>query len=657
MNIATARVLTPAVTDTERAIANLEAPALALHEAAKTGGTARVNITPKVFARIDGNKTGLYAMVTRREYDPETGKTVEWEAEEAIVPWVAFVSAQVKRVTIRDGKFQKKADPQFEVTIVTQDGRVIVVDELTAKQAYNPIEVLNAASAGLPEPELLQMTPVKNMLRTLGHAQQKTRLSTDRGGWVDYEGSATFVEPLASVDARGLRADIVFDIPTADRHAGAVSVDLPADVDEVIKAWYGVAPGRPDLQTALLALVAASCMRLERRTGVWLIAPPKVGKSLEMKAFHPWLSRPTRGEAFSLNLAGRKSSPGGIGTRLARIGGIVTGDDLRITDNNAAEKAEVIGQGVYQALDEAKQNPNGEDRLPTYGPTQACALITGEASLTGNAAEAIVGRMVTIELTAGDIDRTVGGGYDNWKKFMVQANAIRGAFVRWLAGKADQLGSLDEFTEWTSSKVQAHYAALADADGTVSREAEVVSVLMGGFSLLAEFLAENGHRLEAPEGAWRALLGESTRRSHDSNPVVGILDWVRSNIGRKGHIVRHGENPVPSAGAHLFGWKTAGMHPQPTGEQFGVLQDDLSVVPGGKALVFIPMGVLVDASARWDPSTKPLTAAQIRNGLGAHPDVLSGASERIPMEFARAFGSEKNRPRGAVVTAEWLLDA
>lgn len=653
MNTAVTRVMTPAATETERAIANLGTPALELHEAAKTGGTAKVDLSPKVFARIDGNKTGLYAIVTRREYDPQTTKTVEWDAEEVIVPWVAFVSAQVKRVTIRDGKFQKKTESQFEVTVVTPDGRVIIVDELTAKQAYNPIEVLNAAAAGLPEPELLQMTLVKNMLRQLGHAQQKTRLSTDRGGWVNFEGSATFVEPLTSVDVRGLRSDIVFDIPTADRHAGAVSVDLPANVDEVIKAWYGVAPGRPDLQTALLALVAASCMRLERRTGVWLIAPPKVGKSLELKAFHPWFSRAMRGEAFSLNLAGRKSSPGGIGTRLARIGGIITGDDLRITDNNAAEKAEVIGQGVYQALDEAKQNPNGEDRLPTYGPTQACALITGEASLTGNAAEAIVGRMVTVELTAGDIDRTVGGGYDHWKKFMVQANAIRGAFVRWLAGKADLLGGLDEFTEWTTSKVQAHYEALADADGTVSREAEVVSVLMGGFALLAEFLAENGHTLEAPEGAWASLLGESTRRSQESNPAVGILDWVRGNIGRKGHFVavekNNGGQNAPKFAA-MFGWKTNGMYPQPTGEQFGIIDEE-------SGLAFIPMEVLVDASEKWDQSTRKLTAVQIRNGLGAHPDVLSGASERCPMEYARLFGWDINsRKRGAVVRADWLLN-
>lgn len=101
--------------------------------------------------------------------------------------------------------------------------------------------------------------------------------------------------------------------------------------------------------------------------------------------------------------------------------------------------------------------------------------------------------------------------------------------------------------------------------------------------------------------------------------------------------------------SELFGWKTAGMTPQPTGEQFGIIDEE-------SGLAFIPMGVLTDASKAWDPSTKSLTAAQIRNGLGAHPEVLSGSAERVPMEYARKFGwDEKSRKRGAVVPVEWLL--
>lgn len=621
-----------------------------LVEVANAGGALRVEFMPNFIAIIDGARTGLYARVTEQAYDATTGKSTDRIVERLIVPWVAWVSTVVQTVTITDGKFVKQGDPEFEATIVTPDGRVITVEKLRATDAYTPVKLLDRAFAGLPEPDVMASTPVKNMLRMLGHAQRETRLVTTKGGWAEYNGRATFVEPLGSVDANGLHNEITFPITSADRMAGATSATLPSNVGAVIDAWFATTPNRPDIALSLLALVAASCMRLDKRTGVWLIAPPKTGKSLLIGALHAWFSKASRGGAFSLILAGSKSTPGGIGTRLARIGGILTADDLRVTDGNAFQKAETIGQGVYASLDESKLNPDGGDRESKYGSTQACVALTTESLPTGNAMEAIASRVVTVEITPGDFDRSAGGGYDQWKPFMGDANAIRGAFIQWLAAKADALGGLEQFTAWTTSYVQKVFMELADEDGTVTREAEVVSVLQGGWNLLAEFLAESGYELEAPDGAWEMLLGESSRRSHEANPVVGVLNWVRENIGRKGHIAAVGDTQQPKKGAHLYGWKDAGMGKQGVGEQFGLINE-------AEGLVFIPMGVLKDASAKWDNTTRPLQASQIRNGLGAIPEVLNGNKERMPMEYARAFGwNEGNRKRGAIVRAEWLLN-
>lgn len=621
-----------------------------LAEAAATGTALRVEFMPNLIAVLDGEKTGLYARVTEQRIN-ELGEFRDHVVDRLIIPWVAWVSTVVQNVTIQDGNFVKQDDPKFEVTIATPDGRVLVVEDLRATDAYTPTKLLDKAFAGLPEPDVMASTAVKNMLRTLGHAQRKTRLVTNVGGWANYNGKATFVEPLASVDANGLHNEISFPITSSDRMAGATSTELPANVAEVMDAWFRLTPTRPDVALALLALVAASCLRLDRRTGVWVIAPPKTGKSLLIAALHAWFSKANRGGAFSLILAGSKASPGAIGARLARIGGIVTADDLRVTDGNALQKAETIGQGVYSSLDEAKLNPDGGDRESKNGATKACVALTTESLPEGNAMEAIRSRTVTTEIEPGEFDRAAGGGYDQWKPFMEAANSIRGAFIKWLASKADALGGLEQFTEWTTSYVQDSFVALADEDGTVSREAEVVSVLQGGWNLLAKFLAENGYDLEAPEGAWETLLGESGRRSREANPVVGVLNWIRENIGRKGHFVAAAsEDQTPKNGAHLLGWKDTAVGKQGVGEQWGLINEE-------QGLVFIPMGVLTDASARWDNTTRPLVASQVRNGLGAIPEVLSGSAERVPMEYARAFGwDERSRKRGAVVSVEWLLN-
>lgn len=621
-----------------------------LAEAAATGTALRVEFMPNLFAVLDGEKTGLYARVTEQRIN-ELGEFSDHTVDRLIIPWVAWVSTVVQNVTIQDGNFVKQDDPKFEVTIATPDGRVLVVEDLRATDAYTPTKLLDKAFAGLPEPDVMASTAVKNMLRTLGHTQRNTRLVTNVGGWANYNGKATFVEPLASVDANGLHNEISFPITSADRFAGATSTVLPRNVSEVMDAWFRIAPNRPDIPLALLALIAASCLRLDRRTGVWLIAPPKTGKSLLMSALHAWFSKASRGGAFSLILAGNKASPGAIGARIARIGGVVTADDLRVTDGNAFQKAETIGQAVYSSLDESKLNPDGGDRESKYGSTKACVTLTTESLPTGNAMEAIASRVVTVELQPGDFDRTAGGGYDQWKPFMGAADAIRGAFIQWLAAKADALGGLEQFTEWTTSYVQEEFVNLADEDGTVSREAEVVSVLKGGWNLLAEFLAENGYDLEAPENAWEMLLGESGRRSREANPVVGVLNWIRENIGRKGHfVVAASESQTPKNHPHLYGWKETAVGKQGVGEQWGLVNEE-------QGLVFIPMGVLTDASARWDNTTRPLVASQVRNGLGAIPEVLSGSAERVPMEYARAFGwDEKSRKRGAVIRTEWLFN-
>lgn len=239
-----------------------------LAEAAATGTALRVEFMPNLIAVIDGARTGLYGRRERQQYDSATGASDTIIVEELIIPWVAWVSTVVQNVTIQDGNFVKQDDPKFEVTIATPDGRVLVVEDLRATDAYTPTKLLDKAFAGLPEPDVMASTVVKNMLRTLGHAQRQTRLVTTKGGWVNYEGRATFVEPLGSVDASGIHSEITFPITSTDRMAGATSTELPANVGQIIDAWFRLTPNRPDIALAMLALVAASCLRLDRRTGV-----------------------------------------------------------------------------------------------------------------------------------------------------------------------------------------------------------------------------------------------------------------------------------------------------------------------------------------------------------------------------------------------------
>lgn len=622
-----------------------------------------------VRAYLGGPKTGLYererltkpVVVQRAD---GTQETVEW-SESVIVPWVAVKIRGYSEVVIRDGEFSETGNASYDVLVLAPHGQK-VIRRMPAADAANIAKVLDAASSlGLPEPEAYNITRVRNMLRMLGAADCPMETEILVGGWADTEDGASFIEPLGTTTEHGVSEKYRVKVEGADRHIGVTGIST-ANATETLRRYFAVAPDRLDLTLAGIASVMASCIGLKRRTTLYLAAQPGSGKSVMLTVLMAWSNARERDEEMSMSMeSDDTASVPAIYARMAIVAGNCFFDDLMYSDKSAFGRINAISRAGYLSSVRSKSGNDGREREQVYGGTQTLAVVSAEAIPEGPQTRSIVERMVICQMLKGDLhwsDRNgVRNPVDVWKQETADAaNHLRGAFIQWLATKANRLGGARALREWADGLRAKHRMEMGG--GQMTREADVVSVLAAGWEAFTQFLAESGIDLpvtqDAIDSAFHTLLVNSQQRGAEANPVRRMLEHLRDSTSDgyftdledkapggtlTGDRVKLNPGELGWRFEEGRGWTSRG------GQHFGYVSQD------GKYALLLPAAIKW-AKRTYDPTrTFPLNDTQV----GASLDDLM--QEGLVIQHTYSGKAKTGRPlgfnekRGVIVPLEWLL--
>lgn len=569
-------------------------------------------------AYIGGPRTGLYertrlaAAVTL-----PNGEVHEW-SEKLIIPWVAVRTRAYVEVVIKDGQFAETGVALFDVLVISPTG-TRTIRRMAANDAANIGKVLDsAATLGLPEPEVFHTTAVRNMLRTLGASEAPLETEVLTGGWVDLDGRAAFIEPLGTTYATHINDDYRVKVEGADRWIGSTGASIE-NAAETIAAWFAVTPNRPDLAIATLSAVMASVLGLKKRTTLYLAAQPGSGKSVLLSSMMAWSNDPRREGEMSMSLESNDSaSVVAIYARMAIIAGNGFFDDLIYSDRTAFGRINAISRGAYLSSVRSKGTTDGREREQVYNGTQSVPVVSAEALPENAQTRSIIERMAICQLRKGDVEISDAfgrqNGVDAWRAHhSTNANHLRGAFVQWLAARADDLGSTAALREWTNAQRKA--AEVTMGSGAMTREVEVTSVLRAGWDVFCMFLAEHDVALpltdEEIEEAFNTLLVNAQQNSVDANPVRRMLEHIRDSTS-DGYFTNAADEGVPFAdrngGPSQFGWiKNGSEWTKKGGQHFGYISDT--------HILLLP-AAMKWASRTYDAShALPLNQAQVGAGL------------------------------------------
>jgi hypothetical protein len=353
--------------------------------------------------------------------------------------------------------------------------------------------------------------------------------------------------------------------------------------------------------------------------------------------------------------------------RMSIICGMTYFDDLLYSDPTAFERIDAIARAGYQSSARSMSETTGRERVQVYGGTQAISVVSAEAIPESPHTRSTIERMVTVQMRKGDLMwKDIDGAQnpvDVWKgDFAEAANHLRGAFIQWLAAKANALGSVTALHEWADSIRENNRMALSAGD--MNREADVVSVLSAGWDAFSQFLTESGIELPISEAeveaAFKMLLTNAQERGSQANPVLRMLEHVRDSVssGYFTSIADDVPGGVLTGDVHhnpgALGWRRDGDGRWVTkGHQhFGYVSDD------GKYALILAAGM------KWAKSydatrSLPLNSDQLSVGLddlikeGVVIDHTYGGRDRkVPLPLG--FGGGK---RGVVVPLGWLVGA
>lgn len=621
-------------------------------------------------AYIGGSKTGLYVR-TKLPVPMEatlSDGTVEraTHAEERIVPWVTVRTRAYAEVAFKDGQFEETGDASFDVLVVAPHGQR-VIRKMPAADAASITRVLEAAATlGLPEPQVYHTVHVRNMLRMLGTTDCERETDAVTGGWVELpDEGAAFLEPQGTISESGVSAAYRVKVEGSDRFAGTKTISTDG-ADETMRAWFEVLPERLDLAVSSLGAVMASHLGLQQRTTLYIAAEPDSGKTMFLGALMGWSSEPGRRGEPSANLyADATASDVAIHDRMSIMAGVTYWDDLRFSHPKAFGFIDLISRGCYQPERRTKSAGAGKgERKQVLGATKTLSILTAEALPEAAQMGSVLSRIVIVGMRAGDLDwnndESGSNALKRWTRIHApRANALRGAFVQWLAKLANEAGGVEAFQQMMTERVEDTMQKL-DANG-VSRQAQVVSVLRTGWDMFVEFLATIGVELpvsaDAVEQAWTTVLQNAWKRGAEVNPVRRMLEHVRDSIG-DGYF-EAADSTVPGSdvtkgfqyNAGDLGYRRDGEGRwQPKSNRaFGYVSLD------GKYALITPAAIKW-AKATFDPSKSlPLADPQIGAGFdrlekdGIVLDHTFGDRPKTGMSFGF-----KRRP-GVVVPMEWLI--
>ena len=620
-------------------------------------------------AYLGGPNTGLYERerltkpITVKRSDGSE-EVIEW-TETVIVPWVAVKIRGYSEVIIRDGEFAETGNASYDVLVLAPHGQK-VIRRMPAADTANIAKVLDAASSlGLPEPEAYNITRVRNMLRVLGAADCPMETEILVGGWADTEDGAAFIEPMGTTTEHGVSDKYRVKVEGADRYIGVTGISI-VNATETLRRYFAVAPERLDLTLAGISSVMASCIGLKRRTTLYLAAQPGSGKSVMLTILMAWSNSQERDEEMSMSMeSDDTASVPAIYARMAIVAGNCYFDDLMYSDKSAFGRINAISRAGYLSSVRSKSGNDGREREQVYGGTQTIAIVSAEAIPEGPQTRSIVERMVICQMLKGDLrwsDRDgVRNPVDVWKRETAEAaNHLRGAFIQWLATKANRLGGARALREWADGLREKHRMAMGG--GEMTREADVVSVLAAGWDAFTQFLAESGIELpvgqDAVDAALHTLLMNSQQRGAEANPVRRMLEHIRDSTS-DGYFTDL-KDTVPggtmTADEVQFnpgelgwrfdegrGWSSRG------GQHFGYVSQD------GQYALLLPAAIKW-AKRTYDPTrTFPLNDTQV----GASLDDLMQEGMVVQHTYSgTARTSLKlgfNGKRGVVVPLSWLL--
>lgn len=570
-------------------------------------------------AYVGGPRTGLYertrlpAPVTL-----ENGEVHEW-SEKRLIPWVAVRTRAYTEVVIKDGQFAETGVALFDVLVISPTGSR-TIRRMSANDAANIGKVLDsAATLGLPEPEVFHTTAVRNMLRTLGATEAPLETEVLTGGWVDIDGHAAFIEPMGTTYATHISDDYRVKVEGADRWMGSTGASIE-NAAETLAAWFAITPNRPDLAVATLSTIMASVLGLKRRTTLYIAAQPESGKTVLLGNMMTWSNDPRRDSEMSMSMeSDDTASVPAIYARMSIVAGTPYFDDLLYSDRSAFGRINAISRGGYLSSVRSKSANDGREREQVYGSTSALPVVSAEAIPENAQTRSIVGRMVICQLRVGDVEISDVNGRQNavdaWReRHATNANHLRGAFVQWLASRADHIGGTEQLREWVQTRRQA--AASHLGDGRMNRQLEVTSVLRTGWDVFREFLDENDVVLPLSdkeiEEAFSTLLENAQQNSVDANPIRRMLEHIRDSTS-DGYFTNALDDGVPFAdrkpGPGPLGWIRDSNNgwAKKGGQHFGYVTD---------THVLLLPAALKWASRTYDASRAlPLNNAQVGAGL------------------------------------------
>lgn len=624
-----------------------------------------ISVGKSTYAVIGGRKHGLW-LTKEIEDIPGKSQTVH----EQITDWIAWRPEVIKQLRIND-RCQPEPVGQvgaerYTVEVVTKGGKRYPRSGFTVEKSTSARDVIDATNAGVELPiSLAHRGMADNMLRTLGHADQRTIASYTSIGWCYPDGKTpVYLCPYGSISPDGVTDEYSVGPPdgsdmtglgTAMKRTGFTGANMPIDeAAEAVRLFCEIAPSKPEIAIALLGLVWSAVLRLATRGVVVVTGETDSGKSLLSSAVQSFFTDVPIGakDAPSLYIP-TSSKTGAEGVMAWYRDGLAVCDDYRRADddrNANAKMAEVLSslvQSGYGASPGAKATQTGGMRGSR--DQAASVLITAEVSADQ---AAIRNRSITLPVGRADEVTKRGGPLDVFKT-VAQVGAPRSLMAHYLmylarraAAKPDGLNLLAKSAR---RRADSHYDRLPG-----KRNAETVAVLATGWELFREFAEDTGIESFLPseakvDRALRDLASLNADSAAETDPGRKVLTQMSDMIaGNCGHLLScSGERPTVDG--YSPGWVqtiSSGTNSEtvrwdPTGPLLGYISAD-------QTKVLVVKSGIQDAmrTARLDGLTHP----QVYDAV-ARLSVPMGikAGTRCPP----SLGIER-RPEGFVVDISWF---
>lgn len=639
--------------------ANSEAIASSVPEAitSMAGNLFLIGKTTKVV--IGGPSHGLYHVKLAQD---EAGNWTE--TPEQLTDWVAWRPEVVTQLRINDRYLgEPVGNEEYTVEVVTSTGKRYLRPGLKARESTSARDVIDVTNAGVELPIARpHQAMADNMLRTLGHSNQRTVASYTSVGWCYPDGETpVYLCPNGSISPNGVTNEFVVGPPTgsdtaglstAMRRTGFSNAEVPAsEAASAIRAFCEIAPSRPEIPIALLGLVFSTPLRLSSRSVVVLTGETDAGKTLLSSAVQSFFSEVVVGGKDSSSLYIPQSSPiGAAGVMAWHRDALAVCDDYRRTDDDRVANARMtevmatIVQSAYGAPPGAKATQTGGMRGSR--DQAASALITAEVSADQ---AAIRNRSITLLLGRADRITAVGGPFDAFKAEAKSgaARSIIAHYITYLARRvAAKENGLDRLTKNMNRRASEHYKNLNG-----NRNAETVAALACGWEVFREFAVEAGIESFLPsktavDVALRKLAASNADSAAESDPGRRVIAQISAMLaGNHGHLLSCTDGR-PIIDGHSPGWiRSITSGPHGDTERWDRAGSMLGWISKDGAMVLVPRIGIQSAihAARLDG----LALAQVYDAVARLAAQGTTPGKRCPTSFGMF-----RRPAGFVLPAD-----